>query len=62
MLALDDIEMVAEAHDGEESLSLCEQAHPDAILVDMMMSGMAGTQAARAIPERDSMGSFYPQT
>jgi len=52
MLALDDIELVAEAHDGEEALSLCDQARPDVVLMDMMMSGMAGIEATKAIRER----------
>jgi two-component system, NarL family, response regulator LiaR len=52
MLALDDIELVGEAHDGEEALSLCEQARPDVVLMDMMMSGMAGIEATKAIRER----------
>jgi two-component system, NarL family, response regulator LiaR len=51
MLALDDIELVAEAHDGEEALSLCEQVRPDVVLMDMMMSGMAGIEATKAIRE-----------
>jgi two-component system, NarL family, response regulator LiaR len=52
MLALDDIELVGEAHDGEEALSLCKQARPDVVLMDMMMSGMAGIEATKAIRER----------
>ncbi|MGC9334928.1 MAG: response regulator, partial [Anaerolineae bacterium] len=52
MLALDDVELVGEAHDGEEALSLCEQIHPDVVLMDMMMSGMAGIEATKAIRER----------
>jgi NarL family two-component system response regulator LiaR len=52
MLALDDIELVGEAHTGEEAVHLCEQTRPDVILMDMMMSGMDGIEATKAIRER----------
>jgi NarL family two-component system response regulator LiaR len=52
MLTFDDIELVAEAHTGEEALRLCEQMQPDVVLMDMMMSGMDGIEATKAIRER----------
>jgi NarL family two-component system response regulator LiaR len=52
LLAFDDIELVAEAHSGEEALRLCEQVQPDVILMDMMMPGMDGVETTKAIRER----------
>jgi len=52
LLAFDDIELVGEAHSGEEALRLCDQVQPDVILMDMMMSGMDGVQTTKAIRKR----------
>jgi NarL family two-component system response regulator LiaR len=52
LLTFDDIELLAEAHSGEEAICLCEQARPDVILMDMMMSGMDGIESTKAIRER----------
>ena len=52
LLSFDDIELLAEAHSGEEALHLCEQARPDVVLMDMMMSGMDGIESTKAIRER----------
>jgi NarL family two-component system response regulator LiaR len=52
LLAFDDIELVAEAHDGEEALRLCEEVQPDVVLMDMMMSGMDGIQATEILRQR----------
>ena len=49
MLTFDDIELVAEAHNGAEALRLCEQVRPDVVLMDIMMSGMDGIEATKAI-------------
>ncbi len=56
LLALDDIELVGSAGSGAEALSLCEQMRPDVVLMDMMMPGMGGVAATRAIRTR------YPNT
>jgi two-component system, NarL family, response regulator LiaR len=47
-----DIEVVGEARDGRESLTLCEQLHPDVILMDLVMPEMGGVAATRAIHQR----------
>jgi NarL family two-component system response regulator LiaR len=56
LLSLDDIDLVGSAGSGAEALSLCEQVRPDVVLMDMMMPGMDGVAATRAIRER------YPHT
>jgi NarL family two-component system response regulator LiaR len=55
LLAVDGIEVVAEAHSGEEALQLCGQVQPDVILMDMMMPGMDGVETTKALREQ------YPQ-
>jgi NarL family two-component system response regulator LiaR len=52
LLAFDDLELVGEAGGGEEAVRLCEQVHPDVILMDLVMPGMDGAAATRAIRER----------
>jgi len=52
LLAFDDIELVAEAYNGEEALRLCEQVRPDVVLMDIMMSGMDGIETTKAIRQR----------
>jgi NarL family two-component system response regulator LiaR len=55
LLGFDDMELVGEAESGEEALQLCAEIQPDVILMDLMMPGMDGASATRAIRER------YPQ-
>ncbi len=55
LLAFDDLELVGEAGSGEQALSLCETAHPDVVLMDLVMPGMDGAAATRALREK------YPQ-
>jgi len=49
LLALDDIDLVGTADSGTNAIRLCEQAQPDVVLMDMMMPGMSGVAATRAI-------------
>jgi NarL family two-component system response regulator LiaR len=48
----DDLELVAEAESGERALRLCEQHQPDVVLMDLVLPGMDGAAATRAIRER----------
>jgi NarL family two-component system response regulator LiaR len=48
-LSFEDIQLVAEASSGEEALELCGQHCPDVVLMDMVMPGMGGAEATRAI-------------
>jgi len=47
----DDIEVVAEAGDGEEAVALAGEHAPDVVLLDVNMPKLSGIDAARAIKE-----------
>jgi NarL family two-component system response regulator LiaR len=44
-----DLEIVAEARNGQEALDLCESRRPDVILMDLVMPEMGGVDATRII-------------
>jgi NarL family two-component system response regulator LiaR len=52
LLAFDDLELVGEAGGGEEAVRLCDQVQPDVVLMDLVMPGMDGATATRAIRAR----------
>lgn len=52
LLTQDDMELVAEAGSGEEALRLCDRLQPDVVLMDVVMPGMGGIAATRAIRQR----------
>ncbi len=48
----DDLKLVGEADDGETALQLCKEVVPDVVLMDMVMPGMDGVAATRAIRQQ----------
>jgi NarL family two-component system response regulator LiaR len=52
LLAFDDLELVAEATNGERAIQLCQQVQPDVVLMDLMMPGMDGATATGLIKEK----------
>ncbi len=50
--ALDDLALVGETDSGAEALRLCDELHPDVVMMDLVMPGMNGVEATRAIHSR----------
>jgi DNA-binding LytR/AlgR family response regulator len=46
-----ELQIVAEARNGQEAVQLTEQHHPDLVFLDIRMPGMTGVEAARAIAQ-----------
>ena len=53
----DDIEVVAEAGDGDEAVQLARRHRPDVVLMDIRMPGTDGLAATRAIAGDDRMAA-----
>lgn len=56
LMVYDDLELVAEAANGQEAIHRCGQYHPDVVLMDLMMPEMDGAAATREILSK------YPKT
>lgn len=56
LMVYDDLELVAEAANGEEAVQRCGQYEPDIVLMDLVMPEMDGATATRRIREK------FPQT
>lgn len=52
LLADTEFEVVATCRSGENALSTYEEYHPDVVTMDIVMPGMDGFAAARAIMEK----------
>ena len=50
-----DIEVAAQASNGEEALRLIPQFRPDVVLLDMRMPGMSGLEVLQALKDSESL-------
>jgi NarL family two-component system response regulator LiaR len=46
---LDDLQFIGAAGNGREAIHLCDQLHPDVVLMDILMPEMDGVTATREI-------------
>ena len=51
----DEIEVVAEAADGEEAIGMIPQINPDVVLLDMRMPGKSGIDVLKELSGRDAL-------
>src|ERR1700680_2787222 len=52
---VDDIEVVAEATDGEEALGVIRDSHPDVVLLDVRMPRKSGLDVLQALRESNEL-------
>ena len=60
--AAPDIEVVGEAGDGREALSLADRLKPDVMVMDLSMEGMDGTTATKELVARKFAGKVLVLT
>lgn len=54
LASFDDMEVLSEASDGEEAINKASLMDPDLILMDIMLPGINGIEAAKIIKERQA--------
>ena len=52
LMSYSDLKLVGEAANGEEAIVLCDEFHPDIVLMDLMMPIMGGITATRLIRQQ----------
>jgi NarL family two-component system response regulator LiaR len=52
LLVQKDLKLVAQAKNGPQAISLCAEAQPDVILMDMIMPGMSGVETIQQIKQQ----------
>ena len=52
LLSFSDMLLVGVARNGAEALELCATAHPNVVLMDLLMPDMSGVEATRVIRQR----------
>lgn len=52
LLVKPDLELVAQAKNGQQAIALCAEARPDVILMDLLMPGLSGIETIRQIKQQ----------
>jgi NarL family two-component system response regulator LiaR len=52
LLVQKDLTLVAQARNGQQAISLCAEAQPDVILMDLLMPGMSGIDTIRQVKQQ----------
>ena len=60
LLAFEDLKLVGEAANGEESVTLCQHEKPHVVLMDMVMPVMDGVRATEEVRSPDRNRSAEP--